>query len=375
MGEFSYPDPGVTILRYMEQLRSPRYEDPSAAEDLIGGLCKTLYRFRIPANPTPEVSSRVVEGLRQVLQVDNVDLLVHAAAAVPKVAPHAEPLVPRLKELASLRELEEQPSRTLVAAAALSALGSIHSTASTDFLLATLQEVVEKPVHPILAIESLTRNFFTALGQQGEYMQGAIRPLEQLLEASGSDSVRQIEVEDALTKIVQATAILSYHWAQLTVPEELYLDFTNFHELAAQGIVLEAEQPVGSKLYDERLKFQIRDYLSECRVRVFAGRAEGEMVVMFTSDEHSFGITPTQGIEILANAMGPLFGIDPTKTTFLEHNTYGKTGRPYRIAGSPDVLEITFQSISDGKLDKPQWRQLQDPYAELSWRFNITDPL
>ena len=375
MGEYSYPDPGVTILRYMEQLRSPRYEDPSAAKELIGGLCQTLFRFRIPANPSPDVASRVVEGLRQVLAVENSDLLVHAAAAVPKVAPHAEALVPRLKELANVYGLDGTLSGDLVPAAAFSALGSIHSNESSEFLFRTLQEIVENPHHPILKSETLTRNFFTALGLQGEYVQRAIPYLEKLLEGYGGDLVRLIEVEDALTKIVQATASLASDWAELAVPKDLYHDFSDFQALTANGIVLDIDQPAGSKLYDERLKFQILDHRSECRVRIFAGRNEGAAIVIFTSDEQSYGVSPTQGIEILANGVGPLFGIDTTKATFLEHHTYGKSGRPYRIAESPDISEVLFQATKSGELHTPRWNQLQDPYAELSWRFNITDRL
>ncbi|MGA1192155.1 MAG: hypothetical protein ACO3XO_07735 [Bdellovibrionota bacterium] len=375
MGEYSYPDPGVTILRYMEQLRSPRYEDPSAAKELIGGLCETLFRFRIPANPSPDVASRVVEGLRQVLEVENTDLLVHAAAAVPKVAPYAEALVPRLKELANVHGLDGTLSRDLLPAAAFSALGSIHSNESSVFLFGTLQEIVENPHHPILKSETLTRNFFTALGLQGEYLQRAIPYLEQLLEGYGGNSVRLIAVEDALTKIVRATALLSSEWAELAVPKDLYHEFSDFQALTANGIVLDIDQPAGSKLYDERLKFQILDHRSECRVRIFAGRNEGEAIIMFTSDEQSYGVSPTQGIEILANGVGSLFGIDTTKATFLEHHTYGKSGRPYRIAESPDVSEVLFQATKSGELNTPRWNQLKDPYAELSWRFNITDRL
>lgn len=375
MGEYSYPDPGVTILRYMEQLRSPRYEDPSAAKELIGGLCQTLFRFRIPANPSPDVASRVVEGLRQVLAVENSDLLVHAAAAVPKVAPHAEALVPRLKELANVYGLDGTLAKDLVPAAAFSALGSIHSNESSEFLFSTLQEIVENPHHPILKSETLTRNFFTALGLQGEYVQRAIPYLEKLLEGYGGDFVRLIEVEDALTKIVQATASLASDWAELTVPKDLYHDLTDSQALTAHGVVLDMDQPVGSKLYDDRLKFQIADYLSECRIRIYAGRNDGETVVMFTSDEHSFGIGPTQAIEILANGVGSLFGIETTKATFLEHHTYGKSGRPYRIAESPDISEVIFQATKSSELIAPRWNQLQDPYAELSRRFHITDRL
>jgi hypothetical protein len=321
------------------------------------------------------VASRVVEGLRQVLEVENTDLLVHAAAAVPKVAPYAEALVPRLKELANVHGLDGTLSRDLLPAAAFSALGSIHSNESSVFLFGTLQEIVENPHHPILKSETLTRNFFTALGLQGEYLQRAIPYLEQLLEGYGGNSVRLIAVEDALTKIVRATALLSSEWAELAVPKDLYHEFSDFQALTANGIVLDIDQPAGSKLYDERLKFQILDHRSECRVRIFAGRNEGEAIIMFTSDEQSYGVSPTQGIEILANGVGSLFGIDTTKATFLEHHTYGKSGRPYRIAESPDVSEVLFQATKSGELNTPRWNQLKDPYAELSWRFNITDRL
>jgi len=374
MSEYSSPDPGVTILRLVEQFHSPRTQDRSASSAIVKGLCRELYDFTIPRRSPIRIIHRVVEGLSKVLEIENTELLINAAAAVPKVADYADSLVPRLKELATGLNPDGNHYSPKVASTAFYALGSLHSSESRGFLLETLKEMTENPEHPIHLNDTLQNFFFIALGEQGEYLAAAIPHLEKLLENAEFNVECLLHIESALIKITEATSNLSEDWAKIEFPSDTYLDFRNFQALTANGVVLDLDQPPGTKVYDDRLRFQFADRRSECRVRIFSGNNHSETIVMFTSDAESYGHTITESIEILANGARAYFGLDLENTVFFEHATYGKTEIPYRIGQNPDVCEVTFQDVSDGNADSPTWRQIRDPYFELNERFNITDP-
>jgi len=101
---------------------------------------------------------------------------------------------------------------------------------------------------------------------------------------------------------------------------------------------------------DTRFKFRLNLQSGELRVKIY-GDGTGRHLVVLIADGQSYGVSPTNGAEIFASALTHIYGLDPSRTTWLEH--YAESCG----YGDAKTEQITFDYNADRNLlDRPTWQ-------------------
>lgn len=267
------------------------------------------------------------------------DLPISAANALARLKDAARPYVPELIELS-------KSDRLYPAGAATAALGAL---ATPQAITALIDALDRHPRHGL--------NFVIgALEFAGTAAVPALGSLTRLLRDESVSSGTRYHIRTTLQAIYTAARYEHSLAAQAAglfeyIPIARPYNGSAYEHFAPYAIPIDAAHE--GLIHRGRFHFNTRTTArNEIGLEIF-GRPDGAgNVVVFTSDARSFGVSSTNAVEDLATAIMQMYGLDPTKTVFIEN--YGLS------AGFDEEAhkEVTFEfDPQEGSYSRPEWRR------------------